>query len=36
MEFLVEFEVDIPKGIPVSEVNRREAAETKGAGKRTR
>ena len=28
MEFLVDFEVDIPKGTPVSEVNDREEAES--------
>jgi muconolactone delta-isomerase len=33
MEFLVEFEVDIPKGTPLSEVNDREAAEAFAAAK---
>jgi muconolactone delta-isomerase len=33
MEFLVEFEVDIPKGTPVSEVNDREDAEAFAAAK---
>ena len=33
MEFLVEFEVNVPDGTPVSEVMRRERAEASAAGR---